>query len=155
MKKLEPFGIFPGRGKDYEDVMHCMALIYNICNARLSHFLRQYGLSIGKFNILVAIKVHGQEEGLSQVDISKHLIVTPSNMTKLIDKLEQDGMVTRSAMPQDRRVNMIKVTPSTAEMIDSIWDDYSRLLKDCMAGLNNEDQSILAARLIKWLDALL
>ncbi len=155
MNKLAQFGIMTGRGKHYEEAMYCLALIYNVCNTRLTAFLKGHGLSIGKFNILVAIKVHGGEQGLSQVDISKHLIVTPSNMTKLIDKLEKKGMVTRSAMPEDRRVNIIKISQSAADLIDSIWDEYSAQLKDLMSGLDTKDQEIMAAKLIKWLKALL
>ncbi len=154
MKKLEQYGILTGRGKHHEEVMYGLALVYNICNTRMSNYLKQYNLSVGKFNLLVAIKVHGKEEGLSQVEISKHLIVTPSNMTKLIDKLEREGRVIRSAMSGDRRVNLIKITAPTAKLIDSIWSEYSKTLKDLMVGLDLEDQAVLASKLLKWLNAL-
>ena len=155
MTDLQQFGILTGRGKHAEEAMYCLALIYNICNAKITNYLKKYGLSIGKFNILVAIKVHGGEEGLSQVDISKHLIVTPSNMTKLIDKLEKDGLVTRSPLPKDRRVNIIKVTKKAADLIDGIWEEYTKQLNEQMKGLDDEDKSIVAAKLVKWLNTLM
>ena len=155
MTDLQQFGIFTGRGKHAEEAMYCLALIYNICNTKITNYLKKYGLSIGKFNILVAIKVHGGEEGLSQIDISKHLIVTPSNMTKLIDKLEKDGLVTRSPLPKDRRVNIIKVTKKAADLIDGIWEEYTKQLNEQMKGLDDEDKSIVAAKLVKWLNTLM
>ena len=155
MADLEKFGIVLGRGKPYEEALYSLALIYSICDNRLNSYLRKYSLNTGKLNILVAIRHHGRARGLSQVDISKHLIVTPSNMTKLIDKLEKEGLVTRSALEGDRRVNIIKVTKKCEHLLDGMWDEYTRELSRPMDKLSEKDKKIIAAQLVKWLKALL
>lgn len=154
MADLEKFGIIQGRGKEYEEAIYSLALIYNICDDRISSFLSKFDLSIGKFNILVALRFHGGNKGLSQVDISKHLIVTPSNMTKLLDKLEKEGYVKRFALADDRRVNIIKVTPKTENLLDSLWAQYGEILKGLTDGLTAEDRQVLAKKLVKWLGIL-
>ncbi|MCK5581308.1 MAG: MarR family transcriptional regulator [Candidatus Omnitrophica bacterium] len=155
MDKLKTYGIVQGRGKHYEEALYSLALLYNICNTKMSAYLKKHNLTVGKFNILVAIKTHGGEEGISQVEISKHLIVTPSNMTKLIDKLEKDKLVTRSALEGDRRVNIIKVTATAANMLDKMWDEYSKELEGLMGKLSKKDQEIISSNLVKWLSAIL
>jgi len=88
------------------------------------------------------------------VEVSKHLIVTPSNMTKLIDKLEGEGFVVRSACEGDRRVNVVKVTKKAEELLDRLWGLYIEKLHKFMEPLSKKEQDALAALLVKWLAAL-
>ena len=41
MADLEKFGIIQGRGKEYEEAIYSLALIYNICDDRISSFLNK------------------------------------------------------------------------------------------------------------------
>jgi len=147
---LENFGIHQGGGKDYENVIYSLALLYNTFHSEISEYLQQYQLSVGKFNILIVIKNHGQKEGISQVEISKHLIVTPSNMTKMIDKLEREKLVTRSALKSDRRVNIIQVTDKAKRLLEDLWEGYDEILKNFMKQLSLKDQRILSELLPRW-----
>ena len=56
------------------------------------------------------IKHLGQQNGIQQNEISKRLLVTPSNITKLLDKLEKENMITRNSKTNDKRVKLIKIT---------------------------------------------
>ena len=67
MSDLKRFGILEGGGKYYEEAIYSLALIYNICSNRMSSYLKGFNLTPGKLNILVAIRHHGGEEGISQV----------------------------------------------------------------------------------------
>src|SRR3981081_1362604 len=72
-------------------------------------FFSQFGLTDVQFNILMILKEH-RKEGLSQQELSEHLIVTKSNVVGLIDRLERSGYVKREAHPSDRRFNQIVLT---------------------------------------------
>jgi len=45
--------------------------------------------------------------------LAAHLGISPASMTKLLDRLERDGHVVRTAHPLDRRAFSIVVTPET------------------------------------------
>ena len=77
MADLKKLGIYKGEGKYHEEILYSMAFLYSMISAEISHYLKDFGLSIGKLNILIAIKHHGGQEGLRQVEISEHLILTP------------------------------------------------------------------------------
>ncbi len=154
MKALEALGIEPGKGKYHEEVIYSLALIYSCLDDALSAYLDPHRLSLGKFNILMVIKHRGRQEWIPQVEISKHLIVTPSNMTKLLDKLEKAQLVTRSALAGDRRVNIIRITRKGSELLDKVWPGYTKLLKDLMEGLKLPQQKELAQLLTAWIDRL-
>ncbi|MFC1510597.1 MarR family winged helix-turn-helix transcriptional regulator [Candidatus Omnitrophota bacterium] len=154
MSDLNKFGIYKGEGRVHEEIVYSMALLYNIINSEISTYLKPFNLTIGKLNILIAIKHHGGNEGIAQVEVSKHLIVTPSNMTKMVDKLEAEKMVTRSALPGDRRVNIVKVTKKGADLLDAVWEGYNAQLKKSLSALNMEKQGKLAGLLTEWFEKI-
>lgn len=154
MTSLKTFGIDDGKGKYHEEAIYSLALVYNIITNEISSCLNKHNLTPGKFNILMVIKHQGKEGGIPQVEISKRLIVTPSNMTKLIDKLEKDGFVTRSALAGDRRVNIMKITSKGSKLLDDAWPEYSQKLKELIVDLNQAQQKEVAELLKTWLDKL-
>lgn len=154
MADLNKFGIYKGEGRVHEEILYSMALLYNIINTEVSNYLKPFNLTVGKLNILIAIKHHGGEEGIAQVEVSKHLIVTPSNMTKMIDKLEADQLVVRSALAGDRRVNIVKVTQKGADLLDVIWDGYNEQLKQSISMLGKDKQVVLAGLLTEWFEKI-
>lgn len=152
MADIKKFGVPKGEGKYPEEIIYSLALLYNVISTDITNFLKSYGLSIGKLNILIAIQHHGGEEGIRQVEISEHLIVTPSNMTKMLDKLESDGLVMRLELEGDRRVNLIKITKKGADLLNRIWDKYLVQLKQAVSGLNQDKQKQLAGLLTEWFE---
>ena len=151
---LESFGVKEGQGKYYEEAVYSLVLIYNTLYDSVSRYLEPHGLTPGKLNILLAIKHQGGAEGIRQVELSKRLIVTPSNMTKLIDKLEKEGLVTRSALAGDRRVNLMKITPQGTKLLDEVWAGYNQKLKDLVGVLPLARQKELSRTLLQWFGIL-
>lgn len=78
-------------------------------------FFSEFGLTDVQFNILMILKEHGSS-GLSQQELSEHLIVTKSNVVGLIDRLERSGYVKRMSHPSDRRFNQIVLTPEGGKL---------------------------------------
>jgi DNA-binding MarR family transcriptional regulator len=86
-------------------------------------FFSQFGLTDVQFNILMILKEHGST-GLSQQELSEHLIVTKSNVVGLIDRLERSGYVLRMSHPSDRRFNQIVLTPKGGKLQLKIEELY-------------------------------
>ena len=86
-------------------------------------FFSQFGLTDVQFNILMILKEHGSA-GLSQQELSEHLIVTKSNVVGLIDRLERSGYVKRMSHPSDRRFNQIVLTPKGTKLELKIEESY-------------------------------
>lgn len=86
-------------------------------------FFSRFGLTDVQFNILMILKEHGSA-GLSQQELSEHLIVTKSNVVGLIDRLERSGYVKRMSHPSDRRFNQIVLTPKGTKVELKIEESY-------------------------------
>lgn len=154
MSSLKAFGVEEDKGNYHEEAIYRLALVYNVFINEIFSYLNNYNLTPGKFNILMVIKHHGKKEGISQVEISKRLIVTASNMTKLIDKLEKENLVTRSALEGDRRVNIMKITAKGSKLLDQVWPGYNTKLKELVSGLNQSQQRGVSELLKIWLAKL-
>ena len=152
MVDLSTFGVPKGGDRYYEKVIYSLALLYNVLSSEIAAYLKEYNLTIGKMNILMAIKHQGGKEGIMQVEISKHLIVTPSNMTKMIHKLEKEKLVSRHALAGDRRVNIIKITPKGSDLLDLVWKGYDAKLRSLIKNMSVDQQKVLADMLMDWLN---
>ena len=155
MDHLKSFGIETEKGKYHEEVIYDVGLLYNIINNEIAAYLSHFHLSPAKFNVLMVIKHQGDKEGISQVDISKKLIVSAPNMTRLLDKLEKEKLIEKLSQQGDRRVKLIKVTEKASKLLDDVWPGYTAKLKSLMDAINQEDQKILAGLLTNWLNTLL
>ena len=151
---LAQYGIDRDPDKIHEQLIYTTALIYNVLNSDISTYLAQFDMTPGKLNVLVAIQHHGGEEGLPQVQISRHLIVTKSNMTKHLDKLEREALITRSSRPGDRRVKIVRITPKAQKLLDGLWDRYNQRLQELTRKLSPVKQKQLAGLLMEWFGGL-
>jgi len=86
-------------------------------------FFSRFGLTDVQFNILMILKKRGST-GLSQQELSEHLIVTKSNVVGLIDRLERAGCVRRVAHPSDRRFNQIVLTAKGEKLESRVEESY-------------------------------
>ncbi|TXM86137.1 MarR family transcriptional regulator, partial [Methylobacterium sp. WL122] len=68
--------------------------------AAMSARLRGLGLSIPQFDVLSTLT---EREGLTQQDLAARLYVTKGNVSGLIDRLVEAGLVERRPIPGDRR----------------------------------------------------
>ncbi|MEV6843957.1 MarR family transcriptional regulator [Actinoplanes sp. NPDC051411] len=69
--------------------------------------LQARGLTRARANALWEMARH---DPLTQRQIADLLHVTPRNITKLVDALEQDGFVTRTSHATDRRAVLVRLT---------------------------------------------
>ncbi len=151
MDYFRSFGIEVGQGKYHEEAIYGIVLLYNLINGEISSFLKPYELTPAKFNVLMTIKHQGGSSGISQVEISKHLIVTPSNMTRLLDKLEKEKLVHRISNKNDRRANIIKISERGGRLLDSVWPGYQKVLRRLGSLLTKAEQKTFDALLMKWI----
>jgi len=110
MGPLEHYGITLREDNFHEGAIYGLACVYSLMEREISDFLRPYNLTPAKFNAMMVIKHRGDGLGLSQIGNGRRLIVSASNMTRLLDKLEMEGFIERMVQVGDRRVNRIKIS---------------------------------------------
>ncbi|WP_424244863.1 MarR family 2-MHQ and catechol resistance regulon transcriptional repressor [Elusimicrobium posterum] len=154
-KTLADLGINKKNNRGYEELAYLIAVVYNITVAQLETMLREYKLSLAKFNILMILKYKGGDIGLSQTDITKSLIVSDGNITGVLDRLQKDQLVIRAAHPTDRRINLVRITLKGSDLVEAIWPRYEEIIKSKMKSVNTAEQKKVLAVFYKLAGALL
>ena len=70
-------------------------------------------------------------------------------MLALVDRMERDGLVARSAVPGDRRRNAVTLTAHARRLLRTIESIASGLRREVLAGLTREEVRTLHALLDK------
>lgn len=78
-------------------------------------------------------------EGLIQTDLAERMGVQGPTLVRLLDALEQQGLVARQAAPEDRRVKRVVILPAGLEMIADVDVIACDMRDACFAGVSDED----------------
>lgn len=150
MKALKRFGIEIDKNNLIEGAVYGVACAYTLLEKHISNYLRPFNLTPAKFNAMMIIKHVGKENGIRQIEIGRRLIVTASNMTRLLDKLEQEGFIERLSLKGDRRVNLSRISKKGSDLLDIVWPGYYKNITELSALLNFDELKQITRLFEKW-----
>jgi DNA-binding MarR family transcriptional regulator len=81
----------------------------------LAGVLKSEGLSATQYNVLRILR--GAPEGLPCGEIACRMITRDPDVTRLLDRLEKRGLISRCRESQDRRTVMTRVTPEGLKLL--------------------------------------
>ena len=105
-------------------------------------YFRQYGITDAQFNVLIQLQ-YEKQQGLSQADLGRRLVVNKADMTGIIDRLEKAGLVGREDHPKDRRINIIKITRKGRDIVNKLEPGYFTGVKKVMSGMSKNDMKTI------------
>ena len=98
----------------------------------LSDVLREEGLSLSQYNILRILRGAG-EEGLPCGEITGRMVRRDPDLTRLLDRLEARGVVSRERGTTDRRVVRAKVTREGLHLLDDLEAAVNKATKAALS----------------------
>jgi DNA-binding MarR family transcriptional regulator len=108
-------------GPRYHALIQLLLTAETLWNASRIFFGR-WKLSPSQFNVLNLLQ--DRATGYTQSELSRQLIMHRSNVTGLIDRLEQRGLVRRADSATDRRAYRVVLTPAGQKLIREILPEY-------------------------------
>jgi DNA-binding MarR family transcriptional regulator len=115
---------------------------------------RRYGLSEGEFDVLAALRRAGEPYERAPGELASHTMVTTGAMTKRIDRLERDGLVTRRRSASDGRGRVVALTRAGRELIDRAFTEHMLNERRLLDALSPQEAESLEALLTAWLPRL-
>lgn len=92
------------------DAFASLMSAYAILTRELSASLvAQHGLTINDYGCLLLLSRAG-DEGMRRIDLANELRLSPSGITRLLDRLEGQGLVGKGACKEDARVSYAILT---------------------------------------------
>lgn len=115
-------------------------------HAGVSRGLLIEGLSASQFSAMKVLRIHGK---LAQRDIAKYILKSGGNITILVDKLEEMGLVLRDRDKVDRRITYVSLTEKGEKLFDDLYPGHLDRIKEAMAALTPEECGLLVSLLEK------
>lgn len=115
-----------------------------------------HGISQGRFGVLMQLWGACQVgcspiDGLTPAELAERTCVTRATITGLIDTLERDGYVSRTADTEDRRMMHVCLTPKARDLMQRLLPLHFRRMACLMEPLSEAERKTLVALMGKLL----
>jgi len=78
---------------------------------------RRFGMTRAQWGVLFRLE---RSEGLKQSELAELLEIQPITLTRLIDRLCDNGLIERRSDPNDRRAKRLFLTPAARPLLDRL-----------------------------------
>jgi MarR family transcriptional regulator for hemolysin len=112
---------------------------------------RQFGISRAQWVVLM--RLH-RSEGLNQSEFAEILDLQPISLTRLLDRLAENGLIERRPDPNDRRANRLYLTPAALPLIEQLTGLGNEMMDEVLAGLDKKAHERLLSDLLRIKDNL-
>jgi DNA-binding MarR family transcriptional regulator len=93
------------------------------------------------------------EAGLRPFEIERQMLIAQSNISRLIDRLEEQGYVERRRCEEDGRGQHVVITAPGREMRRRMWPVYGRAIREAVGQrVSEREATSLAGLLTKLID---
>lgn len=82
-----------------------------------------HGLTINDYGCLLLLSRVG-EQGMRRIDLANELQLSPSGITRLLDRLEDQGLVGKGECKEDARVSYAVLTEAGLAKIEEAWPEH-------------------------------
>jgi len=94
---------------------------------------RQFGISRAQWAVLIRIE---RSEGLKQSELAELLDLQPISLTRLLDRLADNGLIERRADPNDRRANRLYLKPAARPLLGRLSELGADMMETVLEGLD-------------------
>ena len=113
--------------------------------------VRPLGLAPAQFMTLLEL---WEEDGLTQKDLVRRLDVEQATIANTLKRMERDGLVTRQANPDDRRAQLVRLTPQAKALRDEATKAAAAVNEEALAGLSGEERRDFVSMMTRVIAAL-
>ncbi len=112
----------------------------------------QHGLNRGEFELLAAVRRSGKNCRATELSV-----MTKSSgaaITKRLDRLSAQGLISREVLPRDRRVVLVNLTDEGRVLVDELIPEVLRAEKELLADFDDTEIADLQRLSAKLLNAV-
>jgi DNA-binding MarR family transcriptional regulator len=110
----------------------------------------EHGLTLGEYEVLLLLS-HAPREGMRRIDLANEVRLSPSGITRMLDRLETTGLVEKGSCASDARVTYAVLTDAGLSKLEECSRDHfaavDRLLGERLDGTELSQLADLLGRL--------
>lgn len=108
----------------------------------IEQLLKPYALTATQYNVLHILR-GAEPDGLCRNEVRDRMLTRMPDMTRLLDRMEEAGLVARSRESEDRRMVMTTITAAGRRLLDKVDDLVDRRHRDRFRGLDDKQLRVL------------
>jgi len=102
---------------------------HRLLHERIESALKRAGLPpLDWYDALLELR-RERDTGLRQFQLGERVLLSKHNLSRLIDRLQQKGLVRRHACAEDGRGNLIRITAAGERMLEAMWPVYGGVIE--------------------------
>ena len=140
IQQIRPFGSLEQEA--YLSLVRTAAVLTD----QLEQVLGTVGLSSAQYNVLRILR-GAEPNGLCRNDLRDRMLTRMPDMTRLLDRMEAAGLVSRARDAEDRRLVTTRITDKGRGLLDELEDQVAAEHRNRLGHLGQEN----LARLIELL----
>lgn len=117
-----------------------------VLTQQLAELLRPYGVSTQQYNVMRILRGAGPD-GIPSGQISERMVNRDPDVTRLVDRLEKQGLAERVRGGEDRRVVRVRATRNALDLLGQLDEPVEELHACQFAGLSEERVTMLISSL--------
>src|SRR6266853_2730629 len=98
--------------------------------------LKAEELSTTQYNVLRILR--GSPQGLTCGEIASRMITRDPDVTRLLDRMEKRGLISRSRESRDRRMVLARLTPEGLKLVDRLDEPVQKMHRKLLGHLGKE-----------------
>ena len=102
------------------------------------------GITRPQWRVLARLK---REAGLRQVELAERLDMEPITLCRIVDRLEEAGLVERKADPADRRAWRLELTEKAAPVVTKLRSLARDIAAEATDGIEEPELKVLQQKL--------
>ena len=111
----------------------------------MERVLRPYGITGAQYNVLRILR--GSPEGLCRNDVRDRMLTRMPDVTRLLDRMEDAGLIWRARGTEDRRLVTTRLTAEGRRLVDELDPVLEAEHRRIMGGLGDDEHRTLVALL--------
>ncbi len=122
-----------------------LARTYGLMSCEMERFFKGYGLTAAGYNVLRILRgaKRDGESGLPTLEVADRLVSPVPDVTRLIDRLVRNGLVSRTRGKEDRRVVLVAITAKAQTLLRKIDKPLVNFHSNQFTGLSKAEQKQL------------
>ncbi len=132
------------RGSVDINFLFTLGELHRLVRAYADKQAARYGMTRAQWAVLAKVE---RNEGLKQSELAEQMDMQPITLTRLIDKLCDNGWIERRGDDNDRRVNRLYLRKAARPLLAKLADLRSELTATALQGINPADAQRMLAQL--------
>ena len=135
------------------DIESCVCFINSKTSKKMANMFNErlipFGITRVQWIAMYYLLKYGD---LSQKDLGERMDIKESTVARLLDRMEDEGLIKRSKGREDRRVTYIKLTNKGRERIEELLPEGQKMSEFFSMGISEEEIQVFKRVLQKFME---